>query len=64
MSMHRSPDDADAPGDTERRKAARERFIRHVEPDISQDGEGLWVYSRKTSLAILGWDPREVVYED
>ena len=44
-----------------RRAADRGKLAARLEPDIRQTDSLEWEYVRRTSIAVLGWDPREVV---
>ena len=41
---------------------AREGALAMIGRDISQTDDGLWVHHRKHTIAIMGWDPNEIVY--
>lgn len=44
-----------------RRAADRGKLAARLEPDIRQTDSLEWEYVRRASIAVLGWDPREVV---
>ena len=41
---------------------AREGVLAMVGRDIAQVDSGLWVHERKHTIAIMGWDPNEIIY--
>lgn len=52
-------DGAEAPGGHP--GADRDRLLKFLERDIAQRDDGTWEYVRRHVIAVLGWDPREVV---
>lgn len=67
LSKHRPPtkeESGDADGESDGTRSDRTMLTKVIEPDIFQDADGRWIHRRRMTLAILGWDPREVVYDD
>ena len=42
-------------------RQSRGKLAARLEPDIRQTDSLEWEYVRRASVAVLGWDPREVV---